>query len=298
MSADERLLELQERVRGNRSNAVICRNTALDIAKRIERDISDIRRKLEHDEVEDLADGSTIGYSSLFDSGPFNLERNLVRIVHFIGEMKVAQHDIEELKKEAALASVADRPGPVLRAVGREPAFKETGHTFERKLYTEECKHCSQPAEAHAQQAEESTAAEARDPWIAHGFIPQEGAHRFCAAEVEGKDQEVSPCGHPLEAHKFLDDAYGRCGLPREAHSIHPSPVDGIDSPHGHDFVPLIQGDSKEAWQNCQAVVKVSVEDRRPDPRSHRFQGGNGSKCTYSSYGVECQGTRRDHELM
>lgn len=256
MALDELRAELQDRIRGNRTNAVIARNTALDLAKRIERDISDIRRKLEHDEVEDLADGNAIGYSSLFDSGPFNLERNLVRIVHFIGEMKVAQHDLEVVEAEGALLRLADRP---LRAVVGDPV-PAGGRTVVRQN---------------------------PEPYIDHGFVPKADAWQYCDSTYQGRDNEDAVCGQPLIYHKTLAEGYSRCGLPREAHSTDPT-VAGVGR---HDFYGI-----EALGENCQYPVKV--EDRRPDPRSHRFQGGNGSKCTYSSYGVECQGTRRDHELM
>jgi hypothetical protein len=150
VSLDERLAELQDRARGNRTNAVVARNQAFDLAKRIERDVTDLRRKLEHDELEDL--DAAISYSGIMTSDAFALERFLVRIVHFVGE---------------------------------------------------------------------------------------------------GKEGEAYPCGGRIEAHKVVE----RCGLPREAHSIHPSPVNDRNSPSGHPFVAPIGGDSREAWQDCQMAV-------------------------------------------
>ena len=257
MSVDERRLELQDRVRANRTNAGIARNTAFDLAQRLEQDLLTIRRKLEHDELEELADGRAIGYSSFFTSDPFNLERNLVRIIHFIGEMKVAQHDLEELDKEVALTMTAHGVGRRTE-VGTIAAIRKS-------------------VEA---------------PYIEHGFIPKVGAWRYCDNTYQGKDNDEATCGNAIEFHKVLDPAYMRCGLTKVAHSTHPSPVDGESNPHGHDFYNVTEvGDGE--WFTCNYPVKV--EDRKPDPHSHLFQGGNGSSCTYSSYGVECGEIRKAH---
>jgi hypothetical protein len=175
--------------------------------------VTDLRRKLEHDELEDL--DAAISYSGIMTSDAFALERFLVRIVHFVGEMKVARYDLKELQKEAALAVVAG-PTPIRGVVGSPvPAGRE------------------------------------RVPYIEHPFVPKADAWQFCASTIVGKEGEAYPCGGRIEAHKVVE----RCGLPREAHSIHPSPVNDRNSPSGHPFVAPIGGDSREAWQDCQMAV-------------------------------------------
>jgi hypothetical protein len=221
MALDELRAELQDRIRSNRTSAVIARNTALDLAKRMERDISDLRRKLEHDELEDLDDGSVVSYSSFFTSDPFNLERNLVRIVHFLGEVKVAKHDLETIEAEGALLRLADRP---IRGVVGEPSPAGGGVTVVRQN---------------------------PEPHINHGFEPQKGARRYCAVKYEDQDKDMVPCGQALEFHKFLAGGYRRCSQPRSAHSVHPSKVDPYDSPHGHEFLGIVSTGSED----CQQVV-------------------------------------------
>lgn len=313
MSLDERMAELRERLSQARTNRGIARNVALDNARFIERTIVDLRRKLEHDPGDTLTEGGTIPYMGLFGTSVVELEKNLTRIVHFDSDHRVAKYDLEELQKEVALATVAGLPtglGRVLTIAGREPAFQDPSaaahHLFippdkDQPGFNENnCAQCGFKPEWHpiGGTVPGAAKAEARDPWISHGFMPTMGAHQFCAAMVEGPENEATICGQHERAHKQLAEEYSRCGLPKEAHSIHPSPVNEIDSPHGHEFIPPMAGDSKEAWQNCQFVV-MNNPSTRPDPRSHRFQGGNGAYCTYSIQGMmECGGARRDHELL
>jgi hypothetical protein len=247
MSLDEQLAELHQRVISSRTNAVIARNVALDGLRALERTVGEMRRKLDHDELEDLDTGGTIPYAGIFGTTAFDIERNLVRVVHFLSDMKVAQHDREELLKDVALAKVADLPRV----------------------------HALTPVE--------------NGPWIDHPFVPKPDAWQYCASTYKGTEGDTVQCGMRIEGHKVVQ----RCGMPKEAHSPQPSSVYGIDSPHGHTFMAPRDDEGRIGGLDCQYPVPPSV-----DLHSHRFQGGNGSQCTYSSYGVECGGIRRDHELL
>ena len=291
MSLDERLAELMQRKIQGRTNAVIARNVALDDLRFLEKAVGELRRRLDHDDLETLDSGGTIPYMGIFGAMPGNIERNLVRMIHFISDMKVAEYDMAEAMKETALGELTG-PIPIRGRIGDPvPAggsAVDDNHPFkETELRPNYCGDCGKGAEWHPMRTAE---APARDPWITHGFIPEPGEPRLCSVLVEGRDRESSACHQSPDAHQTFGVGWGRCQLQREMHSVHPSPVDNAASPSGHAF-ESVSGDDF-----CSAIVKR--EDLRPDPRSHRFQGGHGSKCTYSSYGVECEGTRRDHELL